>query len=84
MSDRVQHYYIQGFRMEVSPGRYADCDIFFRHMGFKPQVTGIDLYDHEKRYLGFVYPTNIDLPLKRAINEYLNNNKRKWVRVHKG
>lgn len=82
MARHVEKYYCQGFRMEVSPQVFADCDIFFRWAGYSPNITGVDLYDKEKRYLGFMYPTNIDLPIKRAMREYLQNHKRKWVRVH--
>lgn len=81
MSGKPEHYYIQGFAMVVSPGKVADCDIFFRSLGYAPQITGIDLYDKEKRYLGFVYPSNIDMPLKRAILAYIKDHKKRWVRV---
>jgi hypothetical protein len=84
MGMHVEKYYCQGFRMEVSPQKFADCDIYFRWAGHGPNVTGIDLYSKDRTYLGFVYPTNLDLPLKRAIREYLTNNKRNWVRVHGG
>jgi hypothetical protein len=81
MSSRIMHYYLQGFAIVVSPNKVADCDIYFRSMGHSPQITGVDLYDKEKRYLGFVYPTNLDMAVKRAMLAYIKDHKKKWVRV---
>jgi len=81
MSRAVQHFYIQGFAMVVSPNHVADCDIYFRSLGHAPQITGIDLYSKDRRYLGWVYPSNIDMPVKRAILSYIKAHPKKWVRV---
>lgn len=80
--NHVQKFYIQGFAMVVSPGRVADCDIFFRAIGHSPNIVGIDLYDKEKNYLGFVYPQNVDLAVKRAMRAYIMAHKKKWQRIH--
>lgn len=77
----VQHYYIQGFAMVVSPGKVADCDVFFRSMGHSPQIVGIDLFTKDKKYLGWVYPANIPMDVKRALLEYIKKHKKQWVRV---
>lgn len=79
---KMQHYVIQGFAMVTSPGKVADCDIFFRTLGHSPQITGIDLFKKDKTYLGFVYPVNLDIPVKRAILDYIKNHKSKWIRVY--
>lgn len=78
----VQKYYIQGFAMVISPNRVADCDIFFRTIGHSPNIVGIDLYSKDKVYLGFVYPQNVDLTVKRAMLAYIKEHKKRWVRVH--
>ncbi len=78
----VQRYFLQGFAMVVSPNRVADCDIFFRTMGNSPQITGVDLYSKEMVYLGFVYPSNISLDVKRAMLAFIRQHKKNWHRVH--
>lgn len=85
MSKRtVQHFYIQGFRMPLSPGKVVDCDIFFRSMGYAPQIIGIDVYKPDNhKYLGWVHPEQLDFPLKRAILAYIKDNKKRWVRTHR-
>lgn len=78
----IMHFYIQGFSMVISPGKVADCDIYFRSIGYLPQIVGIDLYTKDKRYLGWVYPGNIAMDVNRAMLAYIKQHKRKWVRVH--
>jgi hypothetical protein len=69
--------------MVVSPGKVADCDIYFRSMGYAPQIVGVDLFKPDNhRYLGWVYPANIDMEVKRAMLEFIKKHKRDWVRVH--
>jgi len=80
----VQKYYIQGFAFPLSQNHTVDCDIFFRTIGNSPSITGIDCYTKERTYVGFVYPQNLDLPLKRAILEYIRHNKKRWHRVFSG
>lgn len=77
----VEKYYIQGFAMVVSPGKVADCDIFFRSMGHSPSISGVDLYDKQRRYLGFVYPQNLDIPVRAAMRNYIRAHPKKWVRI---
>lgn len=81
MRTRTQHYYIQGFAMVVSPGKVADCTIFFRSIGYAPQITGVDLHKKDMTYLGWVYPSNLDMHVKRAMLEYIKKHKTRWVRV---
>lgn len=78
----VEKYYIQGFAMVVSPNRVADCDIYFRAIGHSPNIVGVDLYSKEKDYLGFVYPQNLALDVKRAMRNYIMAHKKKWQRIH--
>jgi len=67
--------------MVVSPNHVADCDIFFQVRGGIPRVVGVDLYKKDRTYLGFVYPENLDLGVKRAMWAYIKAHKTKWVRV---
>jgi len=79
----VEKYYIQGFRMVVSPNHVAACDIFFRTIGHSPNIVGVDLYDPKTHVnLGFVYPQNIALDVKRAMLSYIKAHSKQWVRVH--
>jgi len=79
----VEKYYVQGFRMVVSPNRVADCDIYFRTIGHSPNIVGVDLYHPQTHaHLGFVYPQNIDIPVKHAMREYIKKHHKLWVRVH--
>lgn len=83
MSEKlVKKYYVQGFAMVTAPGKVADCDIFFRSIGHSPSITGVDLYKKDHTYLGFVYPMNLDIEVKRAMLKYIRANPRKWVEVH--
>jgi len=78
----VEKYYIQGFAMVVSPGHVVDTDVFFRTMGHSPSVSGIDCYDKQKGYVGFIYPQNLEIEIKRALLKYIRSNPRKWHRLH--
>jgi len=79
----VEKYYVQGFRMVVSPGKVADCDIYFRTIGHSANIVGVDLYHTQThQLLGFVYPENIPLDVKRAMREYIKTHHKRWVRVH--
>jgi len=78
----VEKYCIQGFAFVLSPGHVVDCDIFFRTMGHSPSISGIDCYDKARGYVGFVYPQNLDIPVKRAMLKYIRGNPRKWHRIH--
>jgi len=82
VNEKVQKYYIQGFAMVVSPGSVADCDIYFRSLGHSPSISGVDLYKKDRTYLGFVYPQNLDLTVKRAMLAYIRDHRKRWVRVH--
>jgi len=68
--------------MVISPNRTADCEIIFRSMGYAPQITGVDLFHPDTHaYLGFVYPSNIDMPLKRAMLAFIKDHKKQWISV---
>jgi hypothetical protein len=78
----VEKYYIQGFAMVIAPGSVVDTDIYFRTMGHSPSISGIDCYRKDRTYVGFVYPHNLDLEVKRAIVKYIRSNPKKWHRLH--
>lgn len=78
---KVQKYFIQGFRVQISNSRWVQSDIFFRTMGHSPQITGVDCYNQDMTYLGFIYPENLSLTLKKDILRYIRENKKRWQRV---
>lgn len=80
---KKRHFYVQGFFIEIAPGRRAKADVFFEVSGRVKHINGLDLTNKEGVYLGFVPPHNISLETADAIRDYIEAHKQKWIELHK-
>lgn len=82
MERKNQHFYMSGYTMEVAPGRRAQCDIFFKLIGNKIDIRGVDLFDSENNYLGFIPPHNLSFFYRDSILGYLQDHRKQWRTAH--
>jgi hypothetical protein len=78
-----KHYFVQGFYIEIAPGRRAVADVFFEVSGRTKHLNGLDLHSKDGVYLGFVPPHNISLETAAIIREYIEKHRNKWIELHK-
>jgi hypothetical protein len=84
-NNEFQNFYIEGFFLTISPGKTAAACIYFKCGGRLINIRGVELFDRATHaHLGYVYPSNLDLVVKREAINYIRNNTRKWIRVQSG
>lgn len=73
-----RHYVVPGYFTVTAPGRVCECDIYIEVRGSFITVRGVDLFDKEKRFLGFWYPQNIGIDKRREMIDYCRKHTAKW------
>jgi len=82
MKQRYPKYYLQGWRMLISPNNWRPVDIYFRVVGHSIQLLGCDVFNTIGDYIGWVPRENIDIEVQRQMKKWMQTKKKDWQRLH--